>query len=63
MNIKIKYNKKLKNYIITLNTKLLLTIKTKNNNINISNNINLYLFVLKILRQFGLIKIKNNSNI
>lgn len=64
MEIKIKYNKNLKSYIVTLSKNVLFTIKmNKNKKTNISNNINFYLYILKLLRQFGLIKIKNNNNI
>lgn len=61
--ININFNKKLNGWIIYINKNIMITI-TNNNNIkfiNLSKNINIYLKLLKILRQLGLIKIKNNN--
>lgn len=56
--INIKYNRKLNGWNIFLNKKILITFIYLNNEhiIKTSKNISIYLYLLKILRQLGLIK-------
>jgi hypothetical protein len=56
MIIKIKYNEKTNNWLIFINKQLFLNIIINNASNSNSKNINKYLYLSKILRQFGIIK-------
>jgi hypothetical protein len=64
MKIFILFNIKRDGWLIYINQNIFLTILNKKKYIfNVSKNLNNYNYILKILRQFGLIKlIKNNKN-
>jgi hypothetical protein len=64
MKFYIRFNKKINSWLIYINKNIFLTFLNKRINYNkYSNNINNYYYLLRILRQIGLIKkIKNNKN-
>jgi hypothetical protein len=64
MKIFILFNIKRDGWLIYINQNIFLTILNKKKYIfKVSKNLNNYNYILKILRQFGLIKlIKNNKN-
>jgi hypothetical protein len=64
MKFYIRFNKKINSWLIYINKNIFLTLLNKRINYNkYSNNINNYYYLLRILRQIGLIKkIKNNKN-